>query len=416
MTNISQNIEPSLPTNKKQNIELFCETAVLVSDFEIPQIDKVLNAELSQEKWNILLSKLNRKKFRSLNLNQLTKKDVHKILYKLNYFVKKRVKIKLPFLRKLVESIPQFYDAIREQDLHPYLISQFVKTKVFGQDKAIDDLNMFLYEQKNWISNKSLFPRPLKNIWLIGQSGAGKTYLTKQMCKLLYKCDFLNIDASTFTSEGYVGTQFGIELAMFLENSNKEGLKVVFLDEFDKLGGNKGEHRGVSVLNEILVSLDNKTEHLSLRTSYKQYAPKKDFNISNVCFILAGAFTSVRDTKKPNKVVGFDKTLSKQVTSPKNVSIENIIDFGFPKEIMSRASHIIQLNDISEEMLNHVLRNSGILEYNEYFIKKHGGPQIIINTNQIIKETLEMNLGVRYLFTRINQFYSPLKKKVLFNL
>ena len=106
----------------------------------------------------------------------------------------------------------------------------------------------FLSERKNKARLRAMGKEFTKsNLLLTGLSGSGKTFILQELCRIL-GLDCLLIDASTITSEGYVGASLIDEVGKIYDvcdgDLERISSSVIILDEIDKLrasGGNDGK-------------------------------------------------------------------------------------------------------------------------------------------------------------------------------
>src|SRR5919108_139327 len=112
------------------------------------------------------------------------------------------------------------------------------------------------------------------NIILIGPTGVGKTEIARRLAKLA-SAPFIKVEASKFTEVGYVGRD--------VESMEKMG--IIFLDEIDKIAGERSQMGGPDVSREgVQRDLLPIVEGSHVQTKYGMV--KTD----HVLFIAAGAF------------------------------------------------------------------------------------------------------------------------------
>lgn len=141
-----------------------------------------------------------------------------------------------------------------------------------GQDVAKNELIEALQFVKDLENIKKLGIRPLKGIMLSGPPGTGKTLLAKAAAKYTDSV-FLSASGSEFV-EMYVGVGAQRIRALFkqaktLAKKQNKSSAVIFIDEIDVLGGQRGrdnsniEHD--QTLNELLVQMDGLSVDDSIR-------------------------------------------------------------------------------------------------------------------------------------------------------
>lgn len=250
----------------------------------------------------------------------------------------------------------------------------------------------FLSERKNKARLRAMGKEFTKsNLLLTGLSGSGKTFILQELCRIL-GLDCLLIDASTITSEGYVGASLIDEVGKIYDvcdgDLERISSSVIILDEIDKLrasGGNDGKPdvNGSGATKAFLKVLEG-TE-IKVGNGYS----KKYFNTKDIMFVCTGTFNEcglhgtiediVReriDKKGIKRAVGFfgaDKEV-KDVTHDRSevrshITAEDIIKYGFSVEIIARIGSIINLEILKREDYVKIakLEKNGFGEYNTLF-------------------------------------------------
>lgn len=119
---------------------------------------------------------------------------------------------------------------------------------------------------------------------------------------------------------------------------------------------------------------------------------------------MAGAFTGIR-RKEKRKPIGFQ--LSEIEKRP--ISLEDIVKYGFPKEIIGRIGEVIELNPITEDILIDILKNSNNSTYNyyQYFFRHHGIHLNLSEKNLSIVAKMAMNqkIGARGIQYALSKFF-----------
>ena len=113
-----------------------------------------------------------------------------------------------------------------------------LKSKVFGQDKAIDEIVKSIKLSKTGLGDEE---QPIGSFIFMGPTGTGKTELAKQLAKAM-NIDFVKLDMSEYmeensvskligTSAGYIGYDDG---GLLVEAIRKSPNCVLLLDEIEK--------------------------------------------------------------------------------------------------------------------------------------------------------------------------------------
>lgn len=120
-------------------------------------------------------------------------------------------------------------------------LARDLKTRVFGQDEAIDEISDILLTSLSGLSDPS---RPLGSFLLMGPTGVGKTETAKALAQRLFSSDdaMTRIDLSEFSEKhavakligspaGYVGYEDG---GVLTEAVRKRPYQVLLFDEVEK--------------------------------------------------------------------------------------------------------------------------------------------------------------------------------------
>lgn len=259
-------------------------------------------------------------------------------------------------IKEELATIPKPHEMVKELDRY-----------VIGQDRAKRDISVCLYNHLKKIKTSNYGSK--SNAMIIGPTGCGKSHLIKKACDLI-NIPFISIDATTLTSEGYIGRS-AIDILWDLVKAaewdvNRAEVGVVYIDEIDKIRKQKSNGRdvaGESVQQALLKMLEGaeytlekeRQPHLSMR-----------INTSKVLFILSGAFVElnklVEKRIKKSQSVGFGAELQKDSISAeefrKNVTIEDFISFGMIPEFMGRIPLITAIDSLTEESMVKILSNA----------------------------------------------------------
>ena len=307
--------------------------------------------------------------------------------------------------------------------ISPKNIEKEISQYVIGQTEAIKVMSNAVSRQlmkinkSDEIKNKNLkIPNP--PIFLIGESGVGKTYLLKKI-EELYNIPMITVNCATLSKSGYVGKS--IEDCIFeLYNKcngdiNKTEHGIIFLDEIDKIASKDGiiaKERDVTseVMNEALKLVE--CEEINLKSSMG--VPLATINTSNILFVVSGAFSGIekivekrliKEGKLQNKSMGFGGNITPKKLSTqelrKQINKKDLEVYGIITELIGRIPILCNLNPLSEEMVRDILlAKKGILqEYRDLFSLY--GKTLKLDKdiiNYIVKETVKnKQLGIRAL-------------------
>ena len=241
-----------------------------------------------------------------------------------------------------------------------------IKKTLIGQDEPAKHL---LIELNSIISGGEKTP-----ILITGDTGVGKTLLMTLVGKELNRV-FYKIDSTTLTIPGYVGTDIEEELWRLYEKSGRDLKKaenaIVFFDEIDKKGSpHKSDVSGQGVLNVLLSFLEGGT-YQACETMSSLRGQRVNMSTKNMIIVLGGSFKDVYDNINDKRSMGFG-AIQKEKIVPDEEDFRN--KAGMTAEFMGRLPIRIRLNDLDEEKLFHILKDSdssAVLERKKQF-EKHG--------------------------------------------
>ena len=250
---------------------------------------------------------------------------------------------------------------------------------VVGQEEAKEKLAIAFFEHLVKCDlqpkNNSFYKN---NVFLIGPTGTGKTYLCQKLAQLM-KVPFLHVDMSQYTASGYVGNSVKDIIANLAEitqpSQGKLPISIVFLDEIDKItaknmSNNGRDIHGSSVQEELLRMLESKQMRVEkqggLRTEVRTY------DISNVFFVAAGACSGlekiVQERLKKGQGMGFVPQEAEFLQQ--GIQAQDLLEYGFLPEFLSRFSYVAQLKPLTTNQLADVLlhtKNNLLSQYKEVF-------------------------------------------------
>lgn len=214
---------------------------------------------------------------------------------------------------------------------------------------------------------------------LTGQSGSGKSYTISHLCKK-HNLNFIKINAAQLTKEGTAGNSISKALSPL---KNKNGLTIIFVDEFDKLfiSGNSNSELAHEtthgVQNEFLTILEDDTTSV-----FGDYGKYLDVSVSNCLFIFAGAFNN-----------------------EENVTLDKLRKFGVKTEFLGRVGLVYETKPLSLEILLDIAKESPLLDSYLKLFKKNL-EDVLPELNELITQNFENNtIGARMVNTIINQYF-----------
>lgn len=212
------------------------------------------------------------------------------------------------------------------------VLDETLKAKVFGQDKAIDEIVKAIKLSKSGLGSDET---PVGSFVFMGPTGTGKTELAKQLAKAL-SIDFLRFDMSEYKEEhsvskligspaGYVGYEDG---GLLVDAVRKTPHAVILFDEIEKAHP--------SVFDTFLQIMSNAT----LTDNKGKVADFKN------CIIIMTSNVGAA-TAYSYKKVGFNTTGDVEVdTSIMQQAFKNT----FRPEFRNRLTAVVEFNPIDEKI------------------------------------------------------------------
>ena len=223
--------------------------------------------------------------------------------------------------------------------INPEELFMKVKKRVIGQDEAIRKICLAILYHQMYIKGVLNF-KP--NMILIGPTGCGKTEILRAISQEI-DTPICFINSTKISATGYVGTKLEEHLVSLVRaakgNMQKAGKGIIFLDEFDKLGEPLVIRQAVqSELLGIIEGDDIKINGKSLETK-------------NILFVATGAFQTVTDTKKKQKISLSGIVKIEPEDEKRNIGKPDIINFGIKRELIGRFPNVVEVNELGDKTL-----------------------------------------------------------------
>lgn len=227
----------------------------------------------------------------------------------------------------------------------PSRISQKLKQKIVGQNRAIETITAALNRTYAGLANRE---KPLGSFLFIGPTGVGKTNLAKVLSQEILKSPLIKIDMSEFSEPhsiakligappGYIGYE---ESGILTEKIRKEPHSVVLFDEIEK-----AHPQVANILLQIL-------EEGSLTDNHGRRA-----NFKNAVIILTSNLGS-KEFDKEAKKFGFvtnSKTIAEKFDEIKETSLKSLRRHFVP-ELLSRFDEIVVFNPLGVKEIKQVAK------------------------------------------------------------
>jgi ATP-dependent Clp protease ATP-binding subunit ClpX len=272
---------------------------------------------------------------------------------------------------------------------------QEIKTKldevIIGQEHAKKILSVAVYNHKKRIEYNKLQNKDVEisksNILIIGPTGSGKTLIANTIAKIL-NVPFASCDATSITETGYVGDDADVAIQRLLQDANGDPIKaehgIVCIDEVDKIAKKSDSMSGTrdvsgeGVQQALLKILEGSKIYVSPNNMKRGlHVETIPVDTQSVLFVCCGAFPelkSIINKRRNSNSIGFDAKIknNKENTSDvlRHVEQEDLIEYGFIPEFISRLHIICVLDDLDEKLLIRILtepKNAIIKQYVKLF-------------------------------------------------
>ena len=279
-----------------------------------------------------------------------------------------------------------------------------IKTKVIGQDAAIDKITKAIKRNRVGIKNQN---KPIGSFMFLGPTGVGKTHLAKMLAESIFGSPdvLIRVDMSEYMEKhtvskligappGYVGYEEGGQLT---EKIRRKPFSVILLDEVEKAHPD--------VFNVLLQVFDE--GHLS-----DGLGRKVDFKN---CLIIMTSNIGARKLQEFGTGVGFG-TKSKEDSHDEIAEgvIQDSLKKAFSPEFLNRIDDVIVFKSLDKENIKKIV-NIPLFEVIER-VKEMGYNLKIDDTlkEYLVEKGYDEKYGARPLNRAIQKYVEdPISEKVL---
>ena len=282
-------------------------------------------------------------------------------------------------------------DAIRSFDRKPKEVRDYLDRFVIKQEQAKRVLSVAVCDHYNHVrrcmqnsrAQSAEYMKP--NVLLLGPTGVGKTYLMRNVAKLI-GVPFVKADATKFSETGYVGNDVddlvrdlvkqadgNVELAQY---------GIIYVDEIDKIasegsrGGRDVSGRGVQInllklMEETEVNLHSAQDMMGQMKAFMEMQrggkPRKaTISTKNILFIVSGAFDQLAENVRKRldlNRIGFGSSEEQELAERginflNKAETQDFIKYGFEPEFVGRLPVRVACDELTKDDLADILLSS----------------------------------------------------------
>lgn len=272
---------------------------------------------------------------------------------------------RIPVMREENRRPTPTFHAEQHVTFSPSELKEKVDRMVMGQEHAKEQLIMELYKHYH------LQARQKNNLFLLGNSGVGKTYLVRSLAKSL-DVPFIEVDATMYSETGYKGKEISSIIQELVDkeggNINRIENAIVFIDEIDKIVSNANGEANHKIQQSLLKLAEG------FEAAYTIPTPMGSRNVtvdtSKILFIVAGACVGLEDIvnkdQKKATTIGFRPPNEVKAAETHIATAQDLIDYGFIPEFVGRFPLIIQLGELTDADYRTILVGSEHAIISEY--------------------------------------------------
>ena len=232
--------------------------------------------------------------------------------------------------------------------------------EVRGQEE-VEDILLCIYNYLECIANDR---RHNNHALVAAPSGCGKSatfhavrrYFAKEIPTLIVH----RSDVSNITETGYRGLDPAAIIEPLFNADEKDGVGIIFMDEFDKKMvpslDSHGVDNNLAVQNQILTMV----EGCDVYGTGKGSPNNGCVNTEKTLFIGMGSFDSIRKARKEKsskekKTIGFGTAEKGKYCHFEPITREDILSLGSTNELMGRFPVLVNFHPLEEKVVNQII-------------------------------------------------------------
>ena len=218
---------------------------------------------------------------------------------------------------------------------NPVEIYNYLCSRVYKQDKYCRDAAMILYNHIRGITSRNI---------VCGPPGCGKTYVWECLKEIYPR--ILLVDASNLTKDGWSGGNKVTDFINEIELHNRK--YIVVFDEFDKCATPQYTRHDENVSAEVQSEFLKLVEGKRVKRDSKNDGTMID--TSEMSFVFCGSFAQKAASiaeKESSTGLGFGNVKKTGVCFEKELTINDLVDFGVIRELASRCTRLINVRPLT---------------------------------------------------------------------
>lgn len=256
---------------------------------------------------------------------------------------------------------------------------------------------------------------PKDNVLIVGPTGSGKTELVKRISSIL-NVPRVIVSATQFTEEGYFGSSVNDVFHMLKAATGSNGAErwgLIFWDEIDKKArrdtGQRRDVSGLGVQQALLDQLD--TDGRIIDITGNRQGDRERIDTTDMMFVLAGAFSDGLDDIVDRRTSGGSRMgfgASAPIgTGSREITDEDIENYGFIPEFCGRIGHIITLDALTGDEMRKILidvENAPIVVHQRMAQQQGFGLHFTADAiDLMVERALRSNMGARKLKSMVSR-------------